>query len=57
MPPYNQIPEDRRTILDYSGRVKAKADDLGFYLAVWAARDDSNAGAGCDPSQRRCHRG
>jgi hypothetical protein len=41
--PYDQIPAERRAILDYTGRL---GDDghvgvLGVALAQWAARDDT----------------
>jgi hypothetical protein len=43
MLPYDQIPADRRTILDVTGRLGDEGHNgvLGVALAQWAARDDS----------------
>jgi hypothetical protein len=51
MLPYDQIPQDRRTLLDVTGRLgdEGHAGVLGFALAQWAARDDTKA----DPQARR----
>jgi hypothetical protein len=35
---YDQIPPDRRTVLDYSGRIENHNGVLGVALAQWAAR-------------------
>jgi hypothetical protein len=51
MLPYDQIPQDRRTLLDVTGRLgdEGHAGVLGFALAQWAAPDDTKA----DPQARR----
>ena len=41
--PYDQIPEDRRTIGDFTGRFDEHNGVLGVALAQWMARDDSKA--------------
>ena len=41
--PYDQIPEDRRTIGDFTGRFDEHNGVLGLALAQWMARDDSKA--------------
>jgi hypothetical protein len=41
--PYNQIPEDRRTIGDVTGRLDEHNGVLGVALAQWMGRDDSKA--------------
>ena len=41
--PYDQIPEDRRTIGDFTGRIDEHNGVLGVALAQWMARDDSKA--------------
>jgi hypothetical protein len=41
--PYDQIPEDRRTIGDFTGRLDEHNGVLGVALAQWMARDDSKA--------------
>lgn len=48
---YDQIPPERRTIGDYTGRLgdEGLCGELGVALAVWMARDDSQA----DPHARR----
>ena len=46
---YDQIPEERRTILDATGRLDGNVGDLADTLIVWAARDDTRA----DPEARR----
>jgi hypothetical protein len=45
MLPYDQIPEDRRTILDVVGRLDEHNGFLSVSLAQWAARDDTKAHA------------
>ena len=47
MLPYDQIPAERRTILDVTGRLGDNGV-LGVALAQWGARDDSKA----DPHAR-----
>ena len=51
MLPYDQIPQDRRSLLDVTGRLgdDGHVGTLGFALGQWAARDDSKAG----PEARR----
>lgn len=51
MLPYDQIPQDRRTICDFTGRLGDEGHNgvLGVALAQWMARDDSKA----DPEARR----
>ncbi len=51
MLPYDQISQDRRTILDVTGRLGDDGHNgvLGVALAQWAARDDSKA----DPYARQ----
>jgi hypothetical protein len=51
MLPGDQIPADRRTILDFTARLGDEGHNgvLGVALAQWAARDDSKA----DPEARR----
>jgi hypothetical protein len=51
MLPYDQIPQDRRSLLDVTGRLgdDGHVGTLGFALGRWAARDDSKAG----PEARR----
>ena len=39
--PYDQIPEERRTIGDATGRLDGHNGVLGVALAQWMARDDS----------------
>lgn len=39
--PYDQIPAERRTIGDATGRLGDQLGALGVALAQWAARDDS----------------
>jgi len=41
--PYDQIPEDRRTIGDFAGRLDEHNGVLGVALAQWMARDDTKA--------------
>jgi hypothetical protein len=41
--PYDQIPAERRTIGDATGRLGEHNGVLGVALAQWAARDDSRA--------------
>ena len=41
--PYDQIPRERRTIGDFTGRLDDHNGILGVALAQWAARDDSKA--------------
>jgi len=43
--PYDQIPAERRTIGDATGRLGDHLGVLGVALAQWAARDDSRADA------------
>jgi hypothetical protein len=43
--PYDQIPAERRTIGDATGRLGDQLGVLGVALAQWAARDDSRADA------------
>jgi hypothetical protein len=45
MLPYDQIPPDRRTILDVPGRLGDEGHNgvLAAALAQWAARDDTKA--------------
>jgi hypothetical protein len=40
---YHQIPEDRRTLGDFTGRIDDHNGVLGVALAEWMARDDSKA--------------
>jgi hypothetical protein len=42
---YDKIPEDRRAIGDFIGRLDEHNGVLGVALAQWMARDDSKAGA------------
>lgn len=49
MLPFDQIPEDRRTILDVVGRLDEHNGVLSAALAQWAARDDTTA----HPEERR----
>ena len=44
--PKDQIPEDRRAILDFTGRLGDEGHNgvLAVALAQWAARDDSKPG-------------
>jgi hypothetical protein len=51
MLPYDQIPPERRTICDYTGRLGDEGHNgvLGVALAQWMARDDSKA----DPDARQ----
>ena len=44
--PQDQIPEDRRAILDFTGRLGDEGHNgvLAVALAQWAARDDSKPG-------------
>lgn len=44
MLPKDQIPEDRRTILDFTGRLGDEGHNgvLAVALAQWAARDDAS---------------
>ncbi len=46
---YGQIPEERRTIGDFTGRLGEHNGVLGVALAQWMARDDSRA----EPDVRR----
>ena len=39
--PYDQIPEERRTIGDATGRLDGRLGVLGVALAQWMARDDT----------------
>ncbi len=41
--PYDRIPEDRRTIGDFTGRLDEHNGVLGVALAQWMARDDTKA--------------
>jgi hypothetical protein len=41
--PYDRIPEDRRTIGDFTGRLDEHNGVLGIALAQWMARDDTKA--------------
>jgi hypothetical protein len=41
--PYDQIPEDRHTTGDFSGRLDEHNGVLGVALAQWMARDDTKA--------------
>ena len=43
MLPYDQIPEDRRAILDFTGRLGDEGHNgvLAVALAQWTARDDT----------------
>jgi hypothetical protein len=41
--PYDQIPEHRCTIGDFTGRLDEHNGILGVALAQWMARDDSKA--------------
>ena len=41
--PYDQIPEDRRTIGDFTGHLDEHNGVLVLALAQWMARDDSKA--------------
>ena len=41
--PYDQIPEDRRTIGDFTSRLGEHNGVLGVALAQWMGRDDSKA--------------
>jgi hypothetical protein len=43
MLPYDKIPPERRTILDFAGRLDGQNGVLGTALAQWAARDDTKA--------------
>lgn len=43
MRPYDQVPQDRRTIGDFTGRLDERNGVLGVALAQWMARDDSKA--------------
>jgi hypothetical protein len=49
--PYDQIPPERRTIADYTGRLGDEGHNgaLGVALAQWMARDDTWA----EPEVRR----
>jgi hypothetical protein len=49
MLPYDKIPPERRTILDFAGRLDSHNGFLGVALAQWAARDDTKA----HPEERR----
>ena len=51
MLPKDQIPEDRRAILDFTGRLGDEGHNgvLAVVLAQWAARDDSKP----DPEARQ----
>ena len=51
MLPYDQIPPERRTIADYTGRLGDEGHNgvLGVALAQWMARDDTRA----EPEVRR----
>jgi hypothetical protein len=49
MLPYDQIPPERRTIGDATGRLDDHLGVLGVALAQWMARDDSRA----EPEVRR----
>jgi hypothetical protein len=42
---YDQIPAERRTILDFTGRLEDQNGTLGVALAQWAARDGNEADA------------
>ena len=48
MLPYDQIPPERRTIGDYTGRLGDEGHNgvLAVALAQWMARDDSKADVG-----------
>ena len=41
--PYDQIPPERRTLGDFTGRLDGHNGVLGVALAQWVARDDSKA--------------
>jgi hypothetical protein len=45
MLPYDKIPPERRTILDFTGRLDGHNGVLGVALAQWAACDDTEAHA------------
>ena len=47
--PYDQIPQDRRTLGDATGRLDGHLGVLGVALAQWMARDDTRA----EPEVRR----
>jgi hypothetical protein len=47
--PYDEIPPERRTILDFTGRLDEQNGVLGVALAQWAGRDDTQA----HPEERR----
>jgi len=47
--PYDQIPAERRTIGDFTGRIGDHNGVLGVALAQWMARDDTKA----EPNVRR----
>jgi len=51
MLPYDQIPADRRTIVDFTSRLGDEGHNgvLGVALAQWMARDDTKA----DPDARK----
>jgi hypothetical protein len=51
MLPYDQIPADRRPILDYTGRLgdDGHNGELGVALAQWAGREDTRP----EPEVRR----
>jgi hypothetical protein len=46
---YHQIPEDRRTLGDFTGRIGEHNGVLGAALAQWTARDDTRG----EPDVRR----
>ena len=45
--PYGQIPAERRTIGDFTGRLDGHNGVLGVALAQWAARDDTGPSPRC----------
>jgi hypothetical protein len=45
MLPHDQIPPERRTILEFAGRLDSHNGVLAVALAQWAARDDTKAHA------------
>lgn len=49
MLPYDEIPPERRAILDFTGCLDGHNGVLGVALAQWAARDDTKA----HPEERR----
>jgi hypothetical protein len=52
MLPFDEIPQDRKTLLDYSGRIGERNTSLAHCLAQWAGRDDSRP----EPETRRAAR-